>query len=204
MLRIGLTGGIGSGKSTVADLFAAKGIPILDADVIARALVEPGQPLLAAIAAHFGDTVLREGQLDRARLREIVFNQPEDRAWLEGLLHPHVYVEMERRLAGLAAPYALLVVPLLLETGRRDAVDRLLVVDCPVAVQRQRVKARDGFDDAAIDGILAAQATREARLAAADDVIENSTGRADLAAEVERLHGLYRSLAGTPPPVPRR
>jgi dephospho-CoA kinase len=194
MLKIGLTGGIGCGKTTVADLFAAKGVPVLDADLIARELVEPGQPLLDAIVARFGVEVLQEGRLDRGRLRQIVFADPAQRRWLEELLHPAVYAALERRLDGLAAPYVLLVIPLLLETGRRDFVDRLLVIDCPVALQKQRVKARDGLDDSTIDRILAAQLPREARLAAADDIIENTAGRAELAEQIDRLHQFYVAL----------
>jgi dephospho-CoA kinase len=194
MLKIGLTGGIGCGKTTVADLFAAKGIPVLDADLIARQLVEPGQPLLQAIAAHFGANLLKEGRLDRGRLRQIVFAAPEERQWLESLLHPRVYDEMERRLAGFSAPYCLLVIPLLLETGRRDFVDRLLVIDCPVELQKRRVKDRDGLTDPEIDRILSAQLAREARVAAADDLIENAGGPAELADQVDRLHRFYLSL----------
>lgn len=194
MLRIGLTGGIGSGKTTVAGLFAAKGIPVLDADVVARDLVEPGQPALQAIVERFGPELLRDGSLDRARLRQIVFAAPESRQWLESLLHPLVYDEMQRRIAGLSAPYGLLVIPLLLETGRRDFVDRLLVVDCPVEVQRQRVRQRDGLGEAEIDRILAAQLDREARLAAADDVIRNAGSPAELAEQVDGLHEFYLSL----------
>jgi dephospho-CoA kinase len=194
MLKVGLTGGIGSGKTMVAGLFAAKGVPVLDADVIARDLVEPGQPAYRAIVEHFGPDLLQEGRLDRARLRQIVFVDPEARLWLESLLHPLVYDEMRRRIAELSTSYVLLVIPLLLETGRRDFVDRLLVVDCPIEVQRQRVKQRDGLDEAEIDRILSAQLAPEARLAAADEVIRNAGSPAELAGQVDRLHEFYLSL----------
>lgn len=196
MLKIGLTGGIGCGKTTVAELFAAKGVPVIDADRVSRDLVEPGRPALDAIVQRFGPELLEGGRLNRARLRQIVFSAPLQRQWLEALLHPLVYEEMAARLRGLSAPYCLLVVPLLLETGRRDFVDRLLVVDCPAKAQRQRIKARDGLDDSELQRVLSAQLARQDRLAAADDVIENAGGPEDLAAQVDRLHRSYLALAG--------
>ncbi|SMF94978.1 dephospho-CoA kinase [Methylomagnum ishizawai] len=195
MFKVGLTGGIGSGKTTVAELFAAKGVPVLDADRVARDLVEPGQPALAAIAGRFGPDILKAGCLDRERLRRIVFADPAERRWLEALLHPRVYAELERRMAALATPYCLLVVPLLLETGRRGLVDRLLVVDCPVGLQRQRLQTRDGIDAAQANRMLSAQIDRPQRQAAADDILENTGTVADLAGPVERLHRLYLALA---------
>jgi dephospho-CoA kinase len=195
MLKIGLTGGIGCGKTTVAKLFAAKGAPVLDADSISREMVEPGRPALQEIVLHFGPEVLKNGRLDRARLRRLVFAVPGARQWLESLLHPLVYAEMQRRIARLSAPYCLLVVPLLLETGRRDFVDRLLVVDCPTELQRQRVRLRDGSDDTEIDRILSTQVAREDRLAAADDVIENAADQEKLSEQVDRLHQFYLSLS---------
>lgn len=195
MLKIGLTGGIGSGKSTVAACFAAYGVPVLDADLIARELVEPGQPALAAIAGHFGPAILDQGRLDRERLRARIFAEPQERRWLDALLHPMVYAEMRRRMEALAAPYCLLMVPLLLETGQRGLVDRLLVVDCPPDAQRLRVARRDSADPAQIERVLAAQASRAERLAAADDLIDNSGTEAELAAAVARLHRHYLSLS---------
>jgi len=195
MLVIGLTGGIGCGKSTVAKLFAAKGVPILDADVIARELVEPNQPAFGAIKQRFGAAILRDGDLDRARLREIVFSNPEEKRWLETLLHPLVYSEISRRIGTLSAPYCIVVAPLLLETGRRHLVDRLLVVDCPEDIQRQRVKLRDGLSDAQIDKIMASQASRNERLAAADDVLENVADEASLSGRIEQLHRSYLALS---------
>jgi dephospho-CoA kinase len=196
MLVIGLTGGIGCGKSTVAKLFAAKGVPILDADVIARELVEPNQPAFEAIKQHFGAAILRDGGLDRARLREIVFSNPEEKRWLENLLHPMVYSEISRRIATLSAPYSIVVIPLLLETGRRHLVDRLLVVDCPEDMQRHRVKLRDGLEDTQIEKIMASQISRSKRLEAADDVIENTADEATLSDRIEHLHQLYLALGG--------
>jgi dephospho-CoA kinase len=194
MLKVGLTGGIGSGKSTVAARFAAYGVPVLDADLISRELVEPGQPALDAIAQRFGPAILDQGRLDRERLRALIFAAPQERRWLEALLHPMVYAEMRRRMDGLGAPYCLLMVPLLLETGQRGFVDRLLVVDCPPEAQRRRVALRDGVDPAHIERILATQASRAERLAAADDIIDNSGSEAALSAAVARLHRHYLSL----------
>jgi dephospho-CoA kinase len=198
MLKIGLTGGIGCGKTTVADLFAARGVPVLDADRVARELVEPGKSAFDAIVRRFGTDVLRGGHLDRSRLRAIVFADAEARNWLESLLHPLVYRELERRIGNLSAPYCLLVIPLLLETGHRDFVDRLLVVDCPEDVQRRRVARRDGLGGPEIERIMASQASRAERLAAADEVMDNTASREDLAARVERLHRHYLDLAGGP------
>nr|MDA8405114.1 dephospho-CoA kinase [Desulfobacteraceae bacterium] len=156
MLRIGLTGGIGSGKSTVADLFAAQGVPVIDAEVIARELVEPGQTALADIVAAFGAGVLdRQGRLDRVRLRDRVFNDPRHRERLEGILHPRIHAIMAERTAAQTTPYVLLVIPLLFEAEQRDLVDRVLVVDVPVALQRARVSARDQLPPEQIDAIRA-------------------------------------------------
>ncbi|CAL1239164.1 dephospho-CoA kinase [Candidatus Methylocalor cossyra] len=204
MLKIGLTGGIGCGKSTVAALFQALGVPVLDADQIARELVEPGQPALEAIVNHFGPGIVVAGKLDRARLRQLVFAAPEQRRWLESLLHPLIYAELERRLASLSGPYCLLVIPLLLESGRRSFVDRVLVVDCPEPVQRQRVKSRDGMSDAEVDRLLAAQLGREERLRAADDVIENAGAPESLPPQVEQLHRAYLALREQGPRLPSR
>src|SRR5690606_20981910 len=167
MLTIGLTGGIASGKSTVAELFAALGVPVIDTDVIAREVVEPGEPGLAAIRDAFGAEVLTpDGRLDRRRLREIVFADAAKRRRLESILHPLI---RERTLARLAAvrnaPYAIVVVPLLVETDFGKLVDRVLVVDVPVDAQLERLASRDGIDRAAAEAMVAAQASRETRLA---------------------------------------
>lgn len=167
---------------------------MLDADAISRELVEPGQPALRAIVQRFGPEVLVDGRLDRTLLRRLIFARPEARRWLESLIHPLVYETMARRAAALRGPYCLLAVPLLLETGQRGFVDRLLVVDCPPDIQRRRVKARDGSDDAEVDRILAAQMSREERLAAADDLIENSAGLDFLSSQIDSLHRHFIDL----------
>jgi dephospho-CoA kinase len=198
MLRIGLTGGIGSGKSTVAALFAARGVPVIDADVIARELVAPGQPALTDIVAAFGADVLdADGQLDRARLRTRVFNNAAQRAHLETLLHPRIHAVMAERAAAQTAPYVLLVIPLLFEAGQRDLVDRVLVVDVSEAQQRARVAARDQLAPEQIDAVLAAQLNREQRIEGADDVIDNSGDTVALERQVDMLHRRYLGLAKT-------
>lgn len=198
MLRIGLTGGIGSGKSTVANLFAARGVPVIDADAIARELVEPGQPALADIVAEFGaDMRDAQGRLDRARLRARVFDDPSQRKRLEAILHPRIHAVMAERTAAQTAPYVLLVIPLLFEADQRDLVDRVLVVDVPVETQRARVSARDHLPPAQIDALLAAQWSREQRLAHADDVIDNGGDAAILETQVDDLHRRYLQQATT-------
>lgn len=195
LLRIGLTGGIGSGKSTVARAFALRGVPVLDADEIARELVQPGTPAIGAIVAAFGSELLRGGQLDRVALRELIFRDDCKRLQLEAILHPLVYRELAFRAGQLSEPYAILCIPLLLETGRRDFVDRVLVVDCPVATQIERVMRRDGSSEDTIRCIIARQASREERLAIADDVIVNDGDPAAVDRSVERLDATYRLLA---------
>lgn len=196
MLRIGLTGGIGSGKSTVANLFAARGVPVIDADVIARELVEPGQPALADIVAAFGADMLdAQGRLDRARLRALVFDDPSQRKRLEAILHPRIHAAMTARSQAQSAPYVLLVIPLLFEANQLDLVDRVLVVDAPTETQRARVSARDHLPPALIDSMLAAQWDRQQRLERADDVIDNSGDAAALERQVEALHRRYLVLA---------
>lgn len=199
MLRIGLTGGIGSGKSTVAALFAARGVAVIDTDVLARELVEPGQPAWQAICTRFEAVLpglLRpDGQLDRALLRAHVFAQPTERQALEAILHPRIRAEVTRRVAQLQASYVLIVIPLLFEAGQADLVDRVLVVDVPEAVQRARVLARDRLAESELAAILAAQLTRAQRLARADDVIDNAGDPAALPAQVDTLHRRYLALA---------
>jgi dephospho-CoA kinase len=196
MLRIGLTGGIGSGKSTVARMFAARSVPIIDTDELARELAEPGQPGHADIVEQFGTDILdASGRLDRAKLRARVFADPAERRRLENILHPAIRAEVRRRLEGTAGPYAIIAVPLLVETGFDDLVDRVLAVDCTEALQIQRTAARSGMAEVEIQRVMAAQATRQQRLARADDVVENNAGLAELEQQVARLHAQYVALA---------
>lgn len=198
-LTIGVTGGIASGKSTVARAFAALGIPWVDADDIAREVVAPGEPALAAIAERYGARVLdAQGHLNRRALREIVFADPEERRWLESQTHPRIRERLEARLAAMAAgpaPYHLLVSPLLLESGQAALVDRILVIDVPEAEQIQRTASRDGVDETQARAIIAAQLDRQARLARADDIIDNSGDEAALTRQVEALDRRFRRLA---------
>lgn len=195
MLRIGLTGGIGCGKTTVADLFAAKGVPVLDADQIAHDLVEPGRPALAAIVSAFGEDFLKAGCLNRAKLRQIVFRFPERRRQLESILHPMIFDALRRQLETLHSDYCIVCIPLLIETKQQAFVDRILVVDCPEALQYMRVIQRDGHEQSELGRMIRAQASREERLAAATDVIDNGGGIEQLAEQVDKLHQLYVTLA---------
>lgn len=196
MLVVGLTGGIGSGKTAVSDRFARYGVPIIDTDLLARELVEPGQPALTEIATAFGlDCLDGAGRLDRACLRERVFADASGRRRLEAILHPQIRALSRQRLAQLTAPYSLLVIPLLAETGMTDWIDRVLVVDAPEAERLRRVMARDQTDEEQARRILAAQASREQRLALADEVVENSGDFAALDRQVSTLHQHYLTLA---------
>ena len=198
VFRVGLTGGIASGKSTVARLFEALGIPVIDTDVLAREVVAPGEPLLMQIAARFGAGVLAaDGSLDRAALRAIVFADPAARADLEQLTHPAIRARLEASSAVLGGPYQLLVIPLLVETGGRTPVDRVLVVDCSETLQVRRLQARDGATLEQARQILRAQATREARLALANDVIVNEGDLGAVRDRVASLHAIYAKLART-------
>ena len=198
MLKIGLTGGIGSGKSTVAGYFADLGVPVIDADQLARELVAPGSPALAEIIAAFGgEMLLKDGNLDRKRLRQVIFADPRQRQRLESILHPLIYAEMRRRVETLQAPYCLLVIPLLLERGGTEFVDRILVVDVPESLQRERVHSRDGMSDGEIEAIRRTQVERAARLGAADDIISNDADLPHLRQQVTALHHRYLTLAGT-------
>jgi len=195
-LRIGLTGGIASGKSTVADLFARLGVAVLDTDLIARQVVEPGQPALTRVVEEFGPGVLGpDGRLDRPALRARVFSDPAARRRLEGILHPAIRAELARQSLAAGGVYQILVIPLLVEGGRADSVDRVLVVDCPLETQLNRLQARDGETAESALKIVASQVSREARLAAADDVIVNAGPAEDLAAQVASLDSKYRALA---------
>jgi len=199
-LRIGLTGGIASGKTTVANRFRTLGISVIDADAVSRSLVLPGQPALAAIISRFGpDIAPAGGALDRRKLRDIVFADRDARADLEAILHPRIREEMERLAAMAPGPYLVLEIPLLIEGVASDRVDRILVVDVDESVQIERLTARDGGSAEQAREILAAQASRAARLARADDFLVNTGNLADLHAAVDRLHAQYLVLAGAAP-----
>jgi dephospho-CoA kinase len=194
---LGLTGGIGSGKSAAAQCFVELGVHLVDADNAARWVVEPGRPALAQIAEHFGAGVLQaDGTLNRAALRELIFKDPQQRAWLEGLLHPLIREEIRDYLARAESPYAILVSPLLLETTQHQMVQRVLVIDVPEALQIERTVLRDKTNEEQVRAILKAQTTREHRLSQADDVIVNDRDPAWLKSEVERLHHFYLTLRG--------
>jgi dephospho-CoA kinase len=195
-LIIGLTGGIGSGKSAVSRCFEELGIAVIDADVAARVVVEPGQPALAAIAAHFGPRVIdANGALDRAALRKIVFENPDERRWLESVTHPAIGREIERGLREAQSPYAILVSPLLLEAKQDALAHRVLVVDVSEQTQLERTMRRDSNPEAQVRAIIASQISRQARLARADDVIGNNGSLEELKPKVLALHRRYLELA---------
>jgi dephospho-CoA kinase len=200
-LRIGLTGGIASGKSTVTQRFAELGVPVIDADVAARNVVEPGKPGLEQVVRRFGPSLLdADGNLDRRALRALIFKDPASRQALDAILHPLIRGDMERQAATAQGPYLVMAIPLLIEGGQaRERVHRVLVVDADEAAQVQRVVARDGSSETQARAILASQASREARLSAADDVLRNSGTVADLRQAVDRLHEKYLHLAQTSP-----
>ncbi|MEQ4530020.1 MAG: dephospho-CoA kinase [Mixta sp.] len=193
---VALTGGIGSGKSTVANAFARHGVEIIDADVIARQVVEPGQPALKEIATRFGSAILHtDGTLNRAALRQTIFSSPADKAWLNQLLHPLIHAETRRQLKAARSPWCLWVVPLLVENQLEKQADRVLVVDVDPAVQIERTMARDRISREQAEKIIAAQATRAARLAVADDIIENSGHPSEVLPLVAELNQRYLALA---------
>ncbi|HEU5136840.1 MAG TPA: dephospho-CoA kinase [Steroidobacteraceae bacterium] len=194
--RIGLTGGIASGKTTVANLFAALGVPVVDTDLLAREVVAPGSPLLAQIAARVGAEVLTpDGSLDRRELRSRVFADPALRVWLEQLTHPAIRALTDERCEAARAPYVIVAIPLLVETGAAERFDRVLVVDCDPDLQLARLMARDGARRDEALAMLAAQAPREKRLAVADDVVHNDGDIARLRDQVEKLHRQYLAQA---------
>ncbi len=196
-LVIGLTGGIGSGKSTAADRFAAHGITVVDTDAIAHALTGPDGAALAPIRAAFGaDMITPDNRLDRTRMRALVFSEADARRRLEAILHPLIRAESARQCAAATSAYVILAVPLLIESGTyREHCARICVVDCPEAVQIERVRARSGLNDGEIKSILAAQIDRSARLAAADDIIDNSGSLEVLDNQVAALHQSYMALS---------
>lgn len=194
---LGLTGGIGSGKSAAAQHFIDLGVHLVDADNAARWVVEPGRPALARIVEHFGDSVLQaDGSLNRSALRGLIFQDAEQRRWLEALLHPLIGEEIASYLARAQSPYAILVSPLLVESGQSRMTQRILVIDVPEALQIQRTMQRDGSSAEQVQAILKAQADREERLRHADDVLVNDRDQAWLQQEVERLHHFYLTLHG--------
>ncbi|NHC09405.1 dephospho-CoA kinase [Stutzerimonas degradans] len=193
---LGLTGGIGSGKTAAANHFASLGIHVVDADQAARWVVETGRPALQQIVEHFGPGVLHEGALNRAALRERIFLDPSERIWLEQLLHPLIRAEVAAHLAKAESPYAILVSPLLVESGQYRQVDRVLVVDVPEALQVERTVGRDRTSEEQVRAILKVQASREERMRHADDVLLNDRDLVWLQAEVERLHRFYLTLRG--------
>jgi len=196
MLRIGLTGGIGSGKSTIATLFAAHGVPVIDADAIAHRLTLPGTPTSIRVLQLFGpDIAASSGSIDRQCLARRIFHDSKARAQLEEILHPQIRAEMQRQQKYMDAPYCLLVIPLLFETDQSDMVDRVLVVDVDEDSQIARVAARDGRSAAEIRAILSSQTDRAQRLKMADDVIINTADVSALKAQVDALHRKYLALA---------
>ncbi len=198
MLVVALTGGVGSGKSSVAAILSGIGVPVIDADAISHALTAPGSPVLVLIAEAFGARfIISDGHLDRAAMRALVFSDTAVRARLESILHPRIGSEMQRRLAQLSAPYAVLEIPLLFEAGQTDLADRILVVDLPESEQIRRVRHRSGLEVAEIRRIIDSQAPRSRRLEGADDVIDNSGDPQVLEEQVNHLHRYYLALAAT-------
>jgi len=194
-----LTGGIASGKTTVSDLFEELGVPVIDTDRIARELVEPGKPALKAIVKRFGaDYLDGEGQLDRRKMRTAIFTDPEARTRLENILHPLIGNEVIHRISALDADYCIIVIPLYANSGAYEWVDRVLVVDAEEETQIARVMERDQINRAQAEAILASQASRQERLALADDVVLNEGPLEQLAARVQELHARYLALANSP------
>ena len=195
MLVIGLTGGIASGKSAVAHLFAELGISIIDTDRIAHQLVEPGQPALESIIKHFGPAIVdHEGKLNRQRLREIIFANPSDKQWLESLLHPLIRTATAEQIQHATSGYCIVVIPLLYETWPNPLLNRVLVVNCEPKIQRQRLLLRDDISETLAHTMIAQQANTEERLSIADDVIENNGDLDQLSADVLILHNKYQRL----------
>lgn len=189
---VGLTGGIGCGKSTVASLFKDLGVPVICADSIAKQLTQPGSAIKHQILAHFGDKIVNDQrQLDRAKLKQIIFQHPEERLWLEHLLHPLILQQIQTDVANLNHDYVIVEIPLLVEVGPLPFIDCVLVVDCPQEQQIKRIKARDQLSEQQIRAILASQATRDQRIQFADDILHNSEDIDTLKARVFALHQRY-------------
>ncbi len=196
MLKVGLTGGIGSGKSTVSNLFAQLGVPIVDADVIARQLVEPGQAALRQLCSAFGGEILnQDGSLNRPRLRQLAFSNATQKQRLDDIMHPLIFDEIQTQVSNVNSVYCILAIPLLLESAKKYAVDRVLVVDCSEQTQLQRVLERDKVGEEQALAIIGTQADRQDRLTAAHDIIYNDDSVAHLAEQVKNLHNSYLLLA---------
>lgn len=196
MFVVGLTGGIGSGKSAASDRFEQLGIKIVDADIASRVVVAPGKPALAHIAEHFGDEVLlADGSLNRAYLRQKIFSDPADKQWLESLLHPLIRQEINHGLETANTPYVVFVSPLLVESGQQSFCDRLLVIDVPEELQLSRTIQRDNNDRAQVERIITSQATRQQRLEKATEIIENTGDLHHLQQQVDKLHQFYLAEA---------
>ncbi|NKC00977.1 MAG: dephospho-CoA kinase [Pseudomonadales bacterium] len=195
---VGLTGGIGSGKSAATDRFSEHDIAVVDADIASRAVVEPGQPALAEIAAHFGEDILdHQGQLDRTKLRHRIFAEPAERKWLQTLLHPLINAYLKNEIGLATSPYVILANPLLIESGQYVWCDRILVIDVPREIQIERTMSRNQNTREQVENILKAQTDRETRLSRADDVISNDSDLATLHAAVDNLHAQYCKKATT-------
>ena len=196
MLKVGLTGGIGCGKSTVTKIFADLNVPVLDADEIAHRLVEKGQTAMTKIKQAFGPAILNpDGSLNRTALRDRIFSDPKQKQKLESILHPLIYKTLQAELEQLNTPYCIISIPLLFETGMTHFVDRVLVIDCPVETQLERVKARDGLPIERIQSIIDSQVSRAFRKTKADDLIDNSATDYRLAEQAKKLHNLYLSIS---------
>ncbi len=192
---VGLTGGIGSGKTAVSDLFQDLGITIVDADLASRIVVEKGREELNKIAEHFGEDILTsDGELDRAKLREVIFNSEEEKLWLESLLHPAIASQIQKELDSSSSPYTILVSPLLLETNQKNYCSTVLVVDVPVETQIERTSKRDNVSEEQIKSIIASQIDRDSRLEQADEVILNDGSIESLESKVQELHKKFLSL----------
>jgi dephospho-CoA kinase len=196
VLKIGLTGGIGCGKSTVTTLFKQLNVPVIDADEIAHQVVTVGQPALRLIEQAFGSNSLNtDGSLNRNTIRELVFTHPEQKQKLEAIIHPLVYQTIQAQLTLLNTPYCIISIPLLFETNKADFVDRVLVIDCPIETQIERVQKRDNLSLKRVQSIIDSQVSRAFRRASAHDVIDNTQSNTELAQQVEKLHNLYLSLS---------
>ena len=196
MYKIGLTGGIGCGKSVVSGLFKQHAIPIIDADDIAHALVTPGQKALSTIKANFGMQMINsDGSLNRQQLRDCIFQDTEKRRLLESIMHPLVYAQIDLQLSQLTGPYAIVSIPLLIETGMQSLVDHILVIDCPMEIQINRVKLRDNLSDVQITAMINSQVSRAERLAEADSIIDNTQDMHYLSQQVNSLHTQFLKQA---------